>query len=90
MLTTPELRDVQHREETFLRASGQCLSRLHEMVREADYCAAMSTDAQGVTIDYRVDRDRRHDFKRAGLYLGFMLVGERRRHLRRRIVCPDA
>lgn len=69
VLTTPELRDVQHREETFLRASGQCLSRLHEMVREADYCV-MLTDAQGVTIDYRVDRDRRHDFKRAGLYLG--------------------
>ncbi|MEW9583900.1 GAF domain-containing protein [Paraburkholderia sp. DGU8] len=69
VLTTPELRDVQHREETFLRASGQCLSRLHEMVREADYCV-MLTDAQGVTIDYRVDRERRHDFKRAGLYLG--------------------
>lgn len=69
ILTTPELRDVQHREETFLRASGQCLSRLHEMVREADYCV-MLTDAQGVTIDYRVDRDRRQEFKRAGLYLG--------------------
>lgn len=69
VLTVPELRDVQHREESFLRASGQCLSRLHEMVREADYCV-MLTDAQGVTIDYRVDRERRHDFKRAGLYLG--------------------
>ena len=69
ILTVPELRDVQHREESFLRASGQCLSRLHEMVREADYCV-MLTDAQGVTIDYRVDKDRRHDFKRAGLYLG--------------------
>jgi transcriptional regulator of acetoin/glycerol metabolism len=69
VLSGPELRDVQHREEPFLRASGQCLSRLHEMVREADYCV-MLTDAQGVTIDYRVDKDRRHDFKRAGLYLG--------------------
>jgi transcriptional regulator of acetoin/glycerol metabolism len=69
VLTVPELRDVQHREETVLRASGQCLSRLHEMVREADYCV-MLTDAQGVTIDYRIDRDRRHEFKRAGLYLG--------------------
>lgn len=69
ILTVPELRDVQHREESFLRASGQCLSRLHEMVREADYCV-MLTDAQGVTIDYRVDRERRHEFKRAGLYLG--------------------
>ena len=69
ILTAPELRDVQHREETVLRASGQCLSRLHETVREADYCV-MLTDAQGVTIDYRVDRDRRREFKRAGLYSG--------------------
>ncbi|MGA7812069.1 GAF domain-containing protein [Caballeronia sp.] len=69
ILTVPELRDAQQREETVLRASGQCLSRLHETVREADYCV-MLTDAQGVTIDYRVDRDRRHDFKRAGLYAG--------------------
>ena len=69
ILTVSELRDVQQREETVLRASGQCLSRLHETVREADYCV-MLTDAHGVTIDYRVDRDRRHEFKRAGLYLG--------------------
>ena len=69
ILTVPELRNVQQREETVLRASGQCLSRLHETVREADYCV-MLTDAEGVTIDYRVDRDRRHEFKRAGLYPG--------------------
>src|ERR1700732_5647528 len=69
ILTVPELRNVQQREETVLRASGQCLSRLHETVREADYCG-MLRDAEGVTIDYRVDRDRRHEFKRAGLYSG--------------------
>ena len=69
ILTVPELRDVQQRQETVLRASGECLSRLHETVREADYCV-MLTDAEGVTIDYRVDRDRRHEFKRAGLYPG--------------------
>src|SRR5471030_1884744 len=69
ILTVPELRDVQQREETVLRASGECLSRLHETVREADYCV-MLTDAAGVTIDYRVDRNRRHEFKRAGLYPG--------------------
>lgn len=69
ILSAPELRDRQQRQESVLRASGECLSRLHETVREADYCV-MLTDAQGVTIDYRVDRDRRHDFKRAGLYPG--------------------
>jgi transcriptional regulator of acetoin/glycerol metabolism len=30
----------------------------------------MLTDAHGVTIDYRIDRDRRGDFKHAGLYIG--------------------
>ncbi|VXC92767.1 Fis family transcriptional regulator [Burkholderia sp. 8Y] len=69
ILTSPELRDIRHREEPVLRASGQCLSQLHEMVREADYCV-MLTDAAGVAIDYRVDPDRRNAFKRAGLYPG--------------------
>ncbi|CAM2156552.1 GAF domain-containing protein [Pararobbsia alpina] len=69
ILTGTELRDVRHREESVLLASGQCLSRLHETVREADYCV-MLTDAAGVTIDYRVDPDRRHVFRRAGLYMG--------------------
>ncbi|MGF6758009.1 GAF domain-containing protein [Paraburkholderia sp. GAS42] len=69
ILTASELRDVRQREEPVLRASGQCLSQLHETVREADYCV-MLTDAAGVTIDYRVDPDRRHAFKRAGLYPG--------------------
>jgi sigma-54 dependent transcriptional regulator, acetoin dehydrogenase operon transcriptional activator AcoR len=35
----------------------------------ADYCV-MLTDAHGVTIDYRIERDRRSDFKHAGLYIG--------------------
>jgi transcriptional regulator of acetoin/glycerol metabolism len=69
ILTASELRDVRHREESVLRASGQCLSRLHEAVREADYCV-MLTNADGVTIDYRVDRYRRDVFRRAGLYMG--------------------
>jgi transcriptional regulator of acetoin/glycerol metabolism len=69
VLTSAELREVQGKEEAFLRASGQCLTRLHEMIRVADYCV-MLTDAHGVTIDYRIDRDRRSDFKHAGLYIG--------------------
>ncbi|HEV3423389.1 MAG TPA: sigma-54-dependent Fis family transcriptional regulator [Paraburkholderia sp.] len=69
VLTSAELREVQGKEEAFLRASGQCLSRLHDMIRVADYCV-MLTDAHGVTIDYRIDRDRRSDFKHAGLYIG--------------------
>ncbi|PRX33193.1 transcriptional regulator of acetoin/glycerol metabolism [Paraburkholderia sp. BL18I3N2] len=69
VLTSAELREVQGKEEAFLRASGQCLSRLHDMIRVADYCV-MLTDAHGVTIDYRIDRERRTDFKHAGLYIG--------------------
>ncbi|RKR38105.1 sigma-54-dependent Fis family transcriptional regulator [Paraburkholderia sp. BL17N1] len=69
VLTSAELREVQGKEEDFLRASGQCLSRLHDMIRVADYCV-MLTDAHGVTIDYRIDRERRSDFKHAGLYIG--------------------
>jgi sigma-54 dependent transcriptional regulator, acetoin dehydrogenase operon transcriptional activator AcoR len=69
VLTSSELREIQGKEEAFLRASGQCLSRLHDMIRVADYCV-MLTDAHGVTIDYRIDRDRRSHFKHAGLYIG--------------------
>ncbi|HEY1999588.1 sigma-54-dependent Fis family transcriptional regulator [Paraburkholderia sp.] len=69
VLTSAELREVQSKEEAFLRASGQCLTRLHDMIRVADYCV-MLTDAHGVTIDYRIERDRRSDFKHAGLYIG--------------------
>ncbi len=69
VLSAAELREVRDREEAFLRASGQCLTRLHDTVREADYCV-MLTDAHGVTIDYRIERERRNDFKHAGLYIG--------------------
>ncbi|WP_323073971.1 sigma-54-dependent Fis family transcriptional regulator [Mycetohabitans endofungorum] len=69
VVTASELRELREREEAFLCASGQCLSRLHETVRAADYCVLL-TNAHGVTIDYRIDRDRRTDFKQAGLHIG--------------------
>jgi sigma-54 dependent transcriptional regulator, acetoin dehydrogenase operon transcriptional activator AcoR len=69
VLSSAELREVRGKEEAFLRASGLCLTRLHEMIRVADYCVMLS-DAHGVTIDYRIERDRRNDFKHAGLYIG--------------------
>ncbi|WP_310631764.1 sigma-54-dependent Fis family transcriptional regulator [Paraburkholderia sp.] len=69
VLSAAELREIREREESFLRASGQCLTRLHDVVRDADYCV-MLTDAHGVTIDYRIDRERRNDFKHAGLHIG--------------------
>ncbi|RQX86990.1 sigma-54-dependent Fis family transcriptional regulator [Burkholderia stagnalis] len=69
VLTAAALREVRDKEEAFLRASGQCLTRLHDMIRFADYCV-MLTDAHGVTIDYRIDRERRADFRHAGLHIG--------------------
>jgi transcriptional regulator of acetoin/glycerol metabolism len=69
ILSAAELRIIQHGEQALLGASGLCLPRLHEMVREAGYCVLLA-NADGVTIDYCVDRDHRNDFKRAGLYLG--------------------
>jgi transcriptional regulator of acetoin/glycerol metabolism len=69
ILSAAELRIIQRGEQALLGASGLCLPRLHDMVREAGYCVLL-TNADGVTIDYCVDRDHRNDFKRAGLYLG--------------------
>ena len=69
ILSSAELRIIQQGEQALLGASGLCLPRLHEMVREAGYCVLLA-NADGVTIDYCVDHDHRNDFKRAGLYLG--------------------
>ncbi|NMM36111.1 MAG: sigma-54-dependent Fis family transcriptional regulator [Glaciimonas sp.] len=69
ILSAAELRIIQRGEQALLGASGLCLPRLHEMVREAGYCVLLA-NADGVTIDYCVDHDHRNDFKRAGLYLG--------------------
>lgn len=69
ILTAAELRAVQQEEEGFLRSTGQCLPRLHAMVREAGYCVILA-NACGVTIDYVVDQEQRKHFKKAGLYPG--------------------
>ena len=69
ILTGAELRAIQQSEEGFLRSTGQCLPRLHAMVREAGYCVILA-NAHGVTIDYLVDADQRKDFRKAGLYPG--------------------
>ena len=69
ILTGGELRAIRQSEENFLRSTGQCLPRLHAMVREAGYCVILA-NAHGVTIDYVVDQDQRKHFKKAGLYPG--------------------
>ncbi|OYO27696.1 sigma-54-dependent Fis family transcriptional regulator [Janthinobacterium sp. PC23-8] len=69
ILTSGELRAIQQAEEGFLRSTGQCLPRLHAMVREAGYCVILA-NVHGVTIDYVVDQAQRKHFKKAGLYPG--------------------
>ncbi|WP_342649797.1 sigma-54-dependent Fis family transcriptional regulator [Pseudomonas sp. REB1044] len=63
------LNECRERAELFLRIAGDAVARLHEQVRGADYCVLL-TDAQGQTIDYRVETNIRSDCRKAGLDLG--------------------
>ncbi|WP_419736291.1 sigma-54-dependent Fis family transcriptional regulator [Pseudomonas sp. COR18] len=69
ILSQTLLREYRERAESFLCIAGEEVSRLHGRVRDADYCVLL-TDAQGNTIDYRVESAIRADCRRAGLYLG--------------------
>ncbi|AUA34644.1 sigma-54-dependent Fis family transcriptional regulator [Pseudomonas sp. SGAir0191] len=69
ILSQALLNECRERSELFLRIAGDAVARLHEQVREADYCVLL-TDAQGRTIDYRVESTIRTDCRKAGLYLG--------------------
>ncbi|QXH87495.1 sigma-54-dependent Fis family transcriptional regulator [Pseudomonas shahriarae] len=69
ILTEPLLKECRERAELFMRIASEQVSQLHHRVRHADYCV-MLTDAQGQTIDHRVDAAIRSDCRKAGLYLG--------------------
>jgi len=69
ILSQTLLQECRERAESFLCLAGEEVSRLHGRVRDADYCVLL-TDAQGNTIDYRVESAIRADCRRAGLYLG--------------------
>ncbi|WP_323146820.1 sigma-54-dependent Fis family transcriptional regulator [Pseudomonas marginalis] len=69
ILTEPLLKECRERAELFMRIAGEEVGQLHHRVRHADYCV-MLTDAQGQTIDHRVDTAIRSDCRKAGLYLG--------------------
>jgi transcriptional regulator of acetoin/glycerol metabolism len=63
------LNECRERAELFLRIASDAVARLHGRVSGADYCVLL-TDAQGRTIDYRVEAAIRNDCRKAGLYLG--------------------
>lgn len=69
ILSEPLLKECRERAELFMRIAGEAVGQLHHRVRHADYCV-MLTDAQGQTIDHRVDTAIRTDCRKAGLYLG--------------------
>ena len=69
ILSQTLLNECRERAELFMRIASDAVARLHERVRGADYCVLL-TDAQGRTIDYRVDAALRNDCRKAGLYLG--------------------
>lgn len=69
ILSQDVLNECRERAELFLRIASDAVARLHERVRGADYCVLL-TDAQGRTIDYRVESAIRNDCRKAGLYLG--------------------
>ncbi|WP_460069548.1 sigma-54-dependent Fis family transcriptional regulator [Pseudomonas sp. H2_E05] len=69
ILTEPLLKECRERAELFMRIASEAVDQLHHRVRQADYCV-MLTDAQGQTIDHRVDTAIRSDCRKAGLYLG--------------------
>lgn len=69
ILSQNVLQECQERSELFLRIASEEVARLHGRVRDADYCVLL-TDAQGQTIDYRVESTIRNDCRKAGLYLG--------------------
>jgi transcriptional regulator of acetoin/glycerol metabolism len=69
ILSQNVLQECRERSELFLRIASEEVARLHGRVRDADYCVLL-TDAQGQTIDYRVESSIRNDCRKAGLYLG--------------------
>lgn len=69
ILSQSLLNECRERAQLFLRIASDAVARLHERVRGADYCVLL-TDAQGRTIDYRVESAIRNDCRKAGLYLG--------------------
>ena len=69
ILSQNVLQECRERSELFLRIASEEVARLHGRVRDADYCVLL-TDAQGQTIDYRVETAIRNDCRKAGLYLG--------------------
>jgi len=69
ILSEPLLKECRERAELFMRIASEEVGQLHHRVRHADYCV-MLTDAQGQTLDHRVDSSIRSDCRKAGLYLG--------------------
>ena len=66
LLSSAQLREARDKKAALLRAAGECLSKLHMLIRDAGYCVIL-TDARGVVIDLHADEAQREAFERAGV-----------------------
>ncbi|MFC3608864.1 sigma-54-dependent Fis family transcriptional regulator [Stutzerimonas tarimensis] len=69
VLEAHQLNEHRERIDEFLRLAGDEIGRLHQRVRDADYCV-MLTDTSGCTVDYCIDSTIRGEYRRAGIDLG--------------------
>ena len=69
ILEAHQLLEHRQRVDDFLHLAGDEMSRLHQRVREADYCV-MLTDTLGCTVDLRIESTIRGEYRRAGMDLG--------------------
>jgi transcriptional regulator of acetoin/glycerol metabolism len=69
ILEAHQLNEHRERVDDFLHLAGDEISRLHNRVRDADYCV-MLTDTLGCTVDYRIESTIRSEYRRAGMDVG--------------------
>lgn len=69
ILEAHQLHEHRERVDDFLRLAGDEMSRLHQRVRDADYCV-MLTDTLGCTVDLRVESLIRAEYRRGGIDMG--------------------
>lgn len=69
VLEAHQLHEHRERVDDFLRLASDEMSRLHQRVRDADYCV-MLTDTLGCTVDLRLDSTIRAEYRRGGIDVG--------------------
>lgn len=69
ILEAHQLHEHRERVDDFLHLAGDEMSRLHQRVRDAEYCV-MLTDTLGCTVDLRMESSIRAEYRRGGIDVG--------------------